>query len=522
MTTFGVDALPLLAHKIAPRQFDLSYRFSHISLRDQIVRAQMVVRTLQRAGLVGPGAPAGKEDFQLLICGAGVAGLAAAKEAHARGISFMLIEKSGQVPGGVLAKKARRYVSTGMYEWPRPNHDQHDYPLCAPLLVNEKLPAPTLTLGFSNPVLIKEFSSEVETFLKNELDDWKQNFVDMQSGVLPLKSSILALNTKLSESSKKLLSGMLNGKVSVHGVPLHDQDLPSVDFEPAVGPVSASNFQFRYIIYAVGFAGESSEYAKGKKAPKPFRNVPFWAKDSIAAECLGFKRPLVPCVGILGSGDGAMQDTLRCLVRPDIPHALAAWDRLMEAGTAAGCLLDSPHVKIAMARVAAADGYATGAAIWTHEMNVYEALDKAFMDIVADLMKAERVALLEGVKHLLRSDVTKVTLVNQSGYFTKAYALNRFMVLLLHALLKDPDSGHQGKLEILSGEVTDFLNITADRRGARVEIRTSSGIDTRDFDLVIIRGGLDRSQQPTQLTGLSGLDPGRAELGRIPPPIRPV
>jgi len=28
--------MPLLAYKIAPRQFDLSYRFSNISLRDQI------------------------------------------------------------------------------------------------------------------------------------------------------------------------------------------------------------------------------------------------------------------------------------------------------------------------------------------------------------------------------------------------------------------------------------------------------------------------------------------------------
>ncbi|WP_186095171.1 hypothetical protein [Burkholderia gladioli] len=44
------DALPLLAYKIAPRQFDISYRFSNISLRDQIVRAQMLVICVRNPG----------------------------------------------------------------------------------------------------------------------------------------------------------------------------------------------------------------------------------------------------------------------------------------------------------------------------------------------------------------------------------------------------------------------------------------------------------------------------------------
>ncbi|WP_157764359.1 NAD(P)-binding protein [Burkholderia pseudomallei] len=116
------DALPLLAYKIAPRQFDISYRFSNISLRDQIVRAQMLVRTLLETGLVRAKSDGERGDFQLLICGAGAAGLAAAKEADAHNISFVLVEKGRSVPGGVLRSKATRYVSTAMYEWPHPNH----------------------------------------------------------------------------------------------------------------------------------------------------------------------------------------------------------------------------------------------------------------------------------------------------------------------------------------------------------------------------------------------------------------
>lgn len=524
MTTVGMDALPLLSHKIAPRQFDLSYRFSHISLRDQIVRAQMVVRTLDRAGLVVAGAPASRQDYQLLICGAGMAGLAAAKEAQARGISFVLVEKGDQVPGGVLASDADRYVSTGMYEWPRPNHDQHDYPLCAPeLLFDQLFPGSTLNLAFSTPVLIQDFSRAVESALRNDLRDWKQNFLDLQRGASPLQSSALALNTQLSIASKASLSALLDGKVSIHGVPLNDQALPVVDLESAVGSTSTPGLRFRYVIYAVGFASESSEYAQGETAPMPFKNVPFWAKDQIADRWLGFNLPpRAPRVGILGSGDGAMQDTLRCLVNPDIPHALAAWNRLMETTNHKGRLLHSPNVAVAMAKVAAADAYTTGGATWTHEVKMYKALDAAFIDVIAALIKNELDLLIAGTNDLIRDDIACVTLINRHGYFTKAYALNRFMVLLLHAVLQRHESMHRGKLEILSGRVTKFANITADRRGATLEIKTSSGIKTKDCDLVIIRGGLDSSQQPTQLTGLSGLDPGRAELGRIPPPIRPV
>ncbi len=520
MTTFGVDALPLLAHKIAPRQFDLSYRFSHISLRDQIVRAQMVVRTLHRAGLVEAGAPAQKSKFQLLICGAGMAGLAAAKEAHARGISFVLVEKEEQVPGGVLASKANRYVSTGMYEWPRPNHIEHDYPLRRPELLGEDLvPGPTLNLAFHDPVLIKDFSASVERSVRSELDEWKRNFRFLQSGKGALEGGHLALHTQVCAHSKAQLRDTLNGKVSIHGVALNDVDLPLIDLESVDGTEFTRDLGFCYVIYAVGFASESSEYAEGKLPGGPYENVQFWAPDCLADAKLGFGKK--PRVGILGSGDGAMQDTLRCLVRADIPHALAAWDCLMATATKTGPLRDSPHVATAMAKVAAADAYTTAGAIWTPEVKAYEALDKVFADIIADLMKVELAALIKGVNHLVRSDVLKVTLVNRPGYFTKAYALNRFMVLLLHEMLKLPGCKHQVKLEIMAGEVRSFTSTISNKRGGTLMIKTSSGIKRRVYNLVIIRGGLDRFQHPTQLTGLSGLDPGRAELGRIPPPIRP-
>nr|NLU60156.1 hypothetical protein [Pseudomonas sp. BIGb0427] len=44
-----VDSLSLLSLKVAPNVFDLSSGMHHVSIRDQIVRAQLLVRDLLHA-----------------------------------------------------------------------------------------------------------------------------------------------------------------------------------------------------------------------------------------------------------------------------------------------------------------------------------------------------------------------------------------------------------------------------------------------------------------------------------------
>jgi len=118
----------------------------------------MLVRTLIEPSLSKPKLPETNTEtrsrkFQLLICGAGAAGLAAAKEADAHNISFVLVEKGRSVPGGVIRSKAMRYVSTSMYEWPHPTHREHDYPLSKPALLGDDVPPrPTLSLKFDTSV----------------------------------------------------------------------------------------------------------------------------------------------------------------------------------------------------------------------------------------------------------------------------------------------------------------------------------------------------------------------------------
>lgn len=522
MTGPRTDVLPLLALKIAPRQFDLSYRFSNISLRDQIVRGQMLVRTLLDTGLVKANAPESGNAFQLLICGAGAAGLAAAREAAELGISFALIEKGGQAPGGVLRSPAQRYVSTAMYEWPHPNCTQHAYPLATPSLLGpDQAPMPTLPLNPGGPVTVGDFGNAIDALLANDIADWANDFQTFASGMQPVSRRLFATNTTIKASTKNALKAMLKGKTSIHGVPLHDARLPDILLENS-NITHIPSLRVRYVIYAVGYAVETTEYTSGKRPYAGYEHKSFWEPDLVPMPNLGFMGP--PHVGIVGSGDGALQDALRCLTKPAVPHALALWDSLLsKEATNGGSLKDSPHVMRAMAEVAAADGYTTGGAIWTSGRHIFRDLDQAFLEIIDRLFASEMLSLQKAVASFIRSDVLSVSLILRDGHFSKAYALNRFLILLFHRVLSDPGTRFHGRLQFLSGNVADFRQRGNNMRGGELDIADKNGgLMTHDFDLVILRIGLDQNTSPTQLVGLSGMDTGRAELGRIPPSIRPI
>lgn len=522
MTTLSTpsDALPLLACKIAPRQFDLSYRFSSISLRDQIVRAQTLIRALVEQRLVAPHAAEVDTEFQLLIVGAGAAGLSAAKEASTHGVSFVLIEQGDDAPGGVLRSSAKRYVSAAMYEWPHPNHTEHEFPLAMPHLLGQEKTPPTLPLDFTTPVTVGEFGRRVVDVLQPSLAEWKANYARFSLGERLPSRELFIRRARLDTETKKKLQDTLNERVSIHGIPLNEVVLPVVTLENRSGARERS-FKFQYVIYAVGFGVETSDYA-GKMSPPyvGYDHRSFWDEDLIPESNLGFSQ--APRVGILGAGDGALQDALRCLVDPKWVHPLAIWDEILECSQGGRPRLKySRNVDKALARIAAADAYTTAGAIWSHRPHIFESLDQVFKDIVSDLIALEGSKLKVAIRSVLRKDVQSLTIVTRHGYFTKAYALNRFLAYLFHDALKRWGLGH---FDILSGEVISFAPIAGSKRGAVLQIQEplAPASSFRHCELAIIRGGLDKATAPTQLVGLTGIDTGRAELGRIPPAIRPI
>jgi hypothetical protein len=456
--------------------------------------------------------------FQLLIVGAGAAGLAAALEASTHKVSFVLIEKGNDAPGGILLSKAQRYVSTAMYEWPHPNHVEHEFPLAKPHLLGDDNVPPTLPLSAMEPVTVEKFGQMIGEVVRPHLQNWSKNYTQFLAGQRLASRELFIKKAVIDRATKTSLQNTLKGQTNIHGIPLNEIDLPDVTIECSGLP--AGTFKFQYVIYAVGFGNETSNYADNKPAYNGYDHRKFWDEDLIPEPRLGFSK--APTVGILGAGDGALQDTLRCLVIPELVHPLAIWNTILECPQAWRFRLKhSRNVDKAMARIAAADAYTTAGAIWGHDSHIFKSVDEVFKDIVSDLITQEGSKLRRAIRSILRTDVQSVTIVTRHGHFTKAYALNRFLVYLFDGVLRRYKLGH---LDITSGDVTSFDPIPGNQRGAVLTIQKSPGSvpQIRECSLAIIRGGLDKAMAPTQLVGLTGIDTGRVELGRIPPPIRPI
>ncbi|WP_353099501.1 FAD-binding protein [Stenotrophomonas lactitubi] len=508
----ALDVLTLLALKIAPRQFDLSYRFSNISIRDQIVRAQMLIQQLLQLGAVG--ADADRADphlsFDLLICGAGAAGLAAALEAERLGLRFVLMDTDARAGvGGVLRSPAARYVSAAMYEWPHSNHEDHRYPLRSAAFGASKV---ALQLDMVAPLQAAQVGSAINAAYNTEVTNWTQRALNWGTQSYVRSESCFVRDAKLESWSKKRLQEMINGRVSVHGLPLKFRSLPALCVTSG-GKMEAH--RFRFVVYAMGYAKEKNQYADGKDCPVAYSNAGFWECDKILQPSLGFAHS--PRVAILGSGDGALQDVLRCLLKAD--HPLHAWEKIIANPAVAA----SVEISQALRELATFDMHATMAATWSTSPRIFRRLDLRFAKVAKELLASAAVsaAVTSAVQGMLRSDIKEVVLITHSGYFSKAYALNRFLVILLYMVLKKTTAGSAPCLLFRRGPVKNFSvagHATMQRGGA---LQLTSG--NEEFDLIIIRGGLktDTLDAFPHRIGLTGRDTGRAGLGRIPLPIRP-
>ncbi|HHA2818087.1 FAD-binding protein [Stenotrophomonas maltophilia] len=515
----ALDVLTLLALKIAPRQFDLSYRFSNISIRDQIVRAQMLIQQLHALGAVG--ADAVKTDpgpsFDLLICGAGAAGLAAALEAERLELRFVLMDTDSQAGvGGVLRSPAARYVSAAMYEWPHSNHADHRYPLRSAAFGAAGV---GLQIHMDEPLPAAAVGSAIDTAYATTVAGWIQHAANWGSQSHIRSDSCFIRGATLEQRSKEGLKQMTIGPASVHAIPLKARPLPALYI------TAASNTEahhFRFVIYAMGYAKEKNQYAEGLECPPAYSNTGFWDCDEVMKPRLGFTPPAGnehwrPRVAILGSGDGALQDALRCLLK--VAHPLEAWDEIVKDAAVGG----SVEISQAMRELATADMHATMAATWSSSPTIYKRLDRRFALVARKLLNSGDVGgkVTTAVLDKLRDDVEEVMLITHSGHFSKAYALNRFLLILLRRILRREAAGNRPRLILRSGPVNQF-SVNGTPPGPRGgTLQFASGPKT--FDLIIVRGGLktDTENAFPHRVGLSGRDTGRAGLGRVPLPIRP-
>ena len=115
----------LRAHIIRPFIFDIGGRLSPISIRDQMLRGQLIVDRALEAGYIdGYGR-------DLLVVGAGAAGATAAIHAAGKGVSTWLIEQETG-PFYRQANCSSRWVDPTQYDWPQEHWSEGKYPWTSP------------------------------------------------------------------------------------------------------------------------------------------------------------------------------------------------------------------------------------------------------------------------------------------------------------------------------------------------------------------------------------------------------
>lgn len=391
MTTIQeIDCLSLLSLKVAPRVFDISSDLHHISIRDQIVRARILVRDLIRAD---------ENIKSILIIGCGAAGVSAALSAIGFGIKKVIAIDSADHPFSLLSSVKTRYVGPYMYEWPSIMFDNQSYPNHA----NTPWPAASRSTVMKWESKEPCSAEDLANLLKKNLNK------HMQSSRTPKPDFLFSVNRNaiLSALRNFIKKGSKPITLNFSGLPLPSHS-------------TGNNNQIikpDYIIIAAGIGSENCDLL-AEKNPDNFTGKPFWKNDDLLNYKYADQNTL-----IVGGGDGAMQDALRILT--GLPHPLKFLKKLEKFKDI------KPLIAKAGERLLAADRQCRHYQTWSIDKQGYALLDKECERIAKEMSKYYHVR--KSILKLIRKGNGTVHLFIREPYFGKAYLLNRFLVYLIHA-----------------------------------------------------------------------------------------
>jgi FAD binding domain len=364
----------LIAHKILPLSYSFSAPISPISIRDQMIRAEMFVDHAVGANLVGYGK-------DLLVVGAGAAGASLAIEAARRDIRVVLIEQKGRAFDLQLTA-ARRWIDPTQYDWPHASWTFGTYPWRSPLLPAEKLP----------DVALRWPTGKASTLAFG----WRRHLEDAVAD--PKKFLTFHRNTKLLPGYPREVASVLEAAFDINGT----QTLPQ---------------RFGCVVYALGFGSE-------RVPDGDFRGFKYWDDDPWDRPDLGTRNRVGErlTVAICGAGDGALQDFLRIvtgmksakdlmtglepLLPPKLGLQLAAEEDTARRHSA--WLQDSEQDHLHLKRL--------------HSM--YESA------VAQTLLEPGVKALVDAVCGPILKRLT-VTLYYSCDHFSHCFPLNHFLVLLI-------------------------------------------------------------------------------------------
>ncbi|HDR9150338.1 TPA: hypothetical protein QDA88_002678 [Burkholderia vietnamiensis] len=385
--TKKTNGLALLAHKCAARTFDLSTGVVHASMRDQIVRAQLLMRDLKE------NEPSCR---QILIIGGGVGGISAAAMASELNMEVVLVDSKSE-PFSLQSNVTSRYVGPFMYEWPELGYNCQTYP---PTLALDHPHSATPQWTANQPISAADFADNLKDWLaKHIFSPGKARFYfgAKSTDVATFVRDFVAYHGSASDMS-----------ASTGPEYLLPKDCVDHNRKPAI---AGGSFTPDYVVLAAGMGQErvalpDFKFVEGKR---------FWDNDDLKLPetCFGNS-----CV--FGGGDGALQDVLRLLTTHD--HPLQMIDQLRKK-TSVASEIDkvTPHLE-------SLERQSRLVTTWSGT-DSFDAIDKQCQSIATELARLKDVH--SAVQQQLRKGSGEVHHVMREQYFGKAYLLNRFAVHLI-------------------------------------------------------------------------------------------
>lgn len=300
-----INALSLLAHKVAPNVFDLSSLQWHVSIRDQIVRACLLMADLKKAD---------PNIHSVLIVGMGAAGISAAIAACELGIKQVCVVDQADTPFKLFRDVTSRFVGPFMYEWPSSFHADQSYPVPpnAPWGGQGRSP---LTWSVKEPITADDLAKELTTCLTTWIKKRKK-------AKLSLPYMLVKANPKEIESFAKQFA-VTEAKRAEETSQGGSAKTPKSQFNRDSyanallwGSMPGAKFPIKhepdYLVLAAGMGTETLTVSDNTEVTPSF-----WANDTLK-ELSTANQTVV----ILGGGDGALQDALRALTTYDHPLSL--------------------------------------------------------------------------------------------------------------------------------------------------------------------------------------------------------
>lgn len=467
-----VDSLSLLSLKVAPNVFDLSSGMHHVSIRDQIVRAQLLVRDLLHAD---------PELKELVIIGAGVAGMSAALTACELGIAKVVVLEASGEPFSLFKGLHTRHVGPFMYEWPSPFFNDQSYPAHKRTGWAASARSP-LTWKADQPCSADQLATLLSESLQQRLSE--------------VPATLMIGRRVARQWIKDEIEAFVAAETARHGALLGGNRLPPahrIDLRKVKvwsdSPTRAMTVTPQYILLAAGMGKEDLQLVKTDARGRAYGGAnplcpPFWGADQLLD---GASRDA--STAVFGGGDGALQDVLRALTGRAHPLELL---RELEA---------KPAVKRAlrgkMDELLSLDRQARQLATWTsRSQHDYQQLDRACIRIARKLAKCRQ--MVRQIWLLIRRGRGCVTLVVMEAHFGKSYLLNRFLMHLFWACVRQKPASWSGRMGLDIRFRHRACNYTATSLGHCVQVLDVEAKTTTwlQADLVAVRYGINPESVP--------------------------